>query len=71
MPRVTLFDARHSYVGWDEARELSEATGLKPQELAITRPERLALHSVLIRVTSQLYVPDGPNYADLGISLRL
>jgi len=70
MPRVTLFDARHSYVGWDEARELSEATGLKPQELAITRPERLALHSVLIRVTSQLYVPDGPNYADLGISLR-
>ncbi len=70
MPRVTLFDPRHSFVGWDEAKELSDATGLKPEELAIIRPERLALHSVLIRVTSQLYVPDGPNYADLGISLR-
>lgn len=70
MPQVTLFDPKYSYVGWEKARELSEATGLKPEELAITRPERLALHSVLIRVTSQLYVPDGPNYADLGNSLR-
>ncbi|MEM9433762.1 MAG: hypothetical protein AAGA12_07555 [Pseudomonadota bacterium] len=70
MPRVTLFDPRYSFVAWDKVSELSEATGLKPAELAITRPERLALHSVLIRVTSQLFVPDGPNYADLGISLR-
>lgn len=70
MSRVTLYDPKNSFVGWEEAKELSEATGLKPQELALTRPERLALHSVLIRVTSQLHVPDGPNYADLGISLR-
>ncbi|MEP2029239.1 MAG: hypothetical protein ABJI96_11105 [Paracoccaceae bacterium] len=70
MPRVTLFDPANSFVSWKEAKELSDAIGLKPQELAVTRPERLALHSVLIRVTSQLYVPDGPNYADLGISLR-
>ena len=70
MPRVTLFDPRHSFVTWDEAQELSEAIGLNPLDLAVTRPERLALHSVLIRVTSQLYVPDGPNYADLGINLR-
>ena len=70
MPRVTLFDPRHSFVGWGEAEELSEVTGLKPEELAIIRPERLAFHSVLIRVTSQLYVPDGSNYAALGISLR-
>lgn len=70
MPRVTLFDPRHSFVTWHEAKELSDAVGLPPKDLAITRPERLAFHSVLIRVTSQLYVPDGPNYADLGISLR-
>ena len=70
MPQVTLFDPRHSFVSWEEAQALSDGTGLKAQELAVTRPERLALHSVLIRVTSQLYVPDGPNYADLGISLR-
>ncbi len=70
MGRVTLFDPANSFVGWEQAKELADATGLKPQDLAITRPERLALHSVLIRVTSQLNVPDGPNYADLGISLR-
>lgn len=70
MARVTLFDPAHSFVAWRKAKDLSDAIGLKPQELAVTRPERLALHSVLIRVTSQLYVPDGPNYADLGISLR-
>ena len=70
MPRVTLFDPRYSFVGWEEADALSHIIGLQPTELAVTRPERLALHSVLIRVTSQLYVPDGPNYADFGIALR-
>ncbi len=70
MPRVTLFDPRHSFVPWEEAKELSDATGMKPEHLAVFRAERLALHSVLIRVTSQLFVPDGPNYADLGINLR-
>lgn len=70
MPKVTLFDPAHSFVTWDEARALSDGIGLTPQELAVTRPERLALHSVLIRVTSQLTVPDGPNYADLGLNLR-
>ncbi len=70
MPQVTLYDPRHSFVTWEEAKNLSDVTGLKPQELAVTKPERLALHSVLIRVTSSLWVPDGPNYADLGINLR-
>ena len=70
MSQVTLFDPRHSSVTWETANELAHITGIKAETLAVTRPERLALHSVLIRVTSQLYVPDGPNYADLGISLR-
>ena len=34
------------------------------------RPERLAVHETLIRVTADIAVPDGPNYEDLGISFR-
>lgn len=68
--RVTLYDPAYSFVTWEDARARSDAVGLPPKDLAVTRPERLALHSVLIRVTSQLYVPDGPNYADLGLNLR-
>lgn len=65
VPQASLFDASNSFVSWSQAKELSVITGLKPTELAVTRPERMALHPVLIRVTTQLYVPDGPNYADI------
>jgi len=70
MPRASLFDPANALVTWEEARETSEMTGLKPTELATFRAERHALHQVLIRVTVETHVPDGPNYADLGISLR-
>ena len=70
MPRVTLFDPANGSVTWAEAKSLSDTISLKPQDLAVFRPDRLALHHVLIRVTAQLHVPDGPNYADFGLSLR-
>lgn len=70
MPRATLFDPANGLVDWDTARALSDVTGIKPLELATFRPERLALHHVVIRVTSETHVPDGPAYADLGIALR-
>jgi len=70
MPMVTLYDPAHSLMPWDMAKNLSDMTGLKPQELATFRPERLAMHHVLIRVTTETHVPDGPDYAALGISLR-
>ena len=70
MSRVTLYDSKNSTVSWDEARSLSDVTGVKPQAMATFRPERLAMHNVLIRVSGELHVPDGPNYADLGINLR-
>lgn len=70
MPRVTLFDPRFSFLDWKTAKDLSDITGMKPKDLAVIRPERLALHSVLIRVTTQTYVEDGPDYADLGLNLR-
>ena len=70
MPRATLFDPANSLVTWDEAQNLADLTGLKEVELATFKPERHALHHVLIRVTAETHVPDGPQYADLGINLR-
>ena len=70
MPRASLYDPANATVSWVEAEEASELTGLKPIELATFRPARHALHHVLIRVTVETHVPDGPNYADLGINLR-
>ena len=70
MSRVTIYDPANGLVPWEMARDLAETTGLKPQELATFRPERLLLHHVMIRVTAETHVPDGPSYADLGINLR-
>ena len=70
MPRATLFDPANALVTWEEARDLSEITGLRTKALATFRPARHALHHVLIRVTAETHVPDGPAYADLGINLR-
>ena len=70
MSRVTIYHPANGLVPWEKARDLAEATGLKPQELATFRPERLLLHHVMIRVTAETHVPDGPSYADLGINLR-
>ena len=45
-------------------------TGLAPVELVVFRPERLALHELLIRVTADFVVPDGSRIEDLGINFR-
>ena len=67
---VTLFRPENSIVDYRNAKELSDFCGLKPAELISFRIERLIIHDLLIRVTADLSVPDGPNYEDLGISLR-
>ena len=67
---VTLFRAESSTVDYRTARELADFCGLKPTALIAFRIERLLIHDLLVRVTSDLSVPDGPNYEDLGISLR-
>ena len=70
MPQVTLFRPENAFITYAEARELGEFCGLSPPDVVYFRPERLIVHELLIRVTADLYVPDGPNYEDLGISLR-
>lgn len=67
---VTLFRPENSTIDYRSAKELADFSGLKPVELIAFRIERLIVHDLLVRVTSDLSVPDGPNYEDLGISLR-
>lgn len=70
MPLVTLYRPENAYTGYAEAREAAEFCGLRPQDMAALRPARLVVHEVLVRVTADIWVPDGPNYEDLGLSLR-
>ena len=70
MPLATLFRPENSSVGYAEARELADICGLKPQDMVAFNARRLVVHELLIRVTADLHVPDGPNYEDLGIQLR-
>ena len=68
--RITLFNNANSSVSYSEAKEAAIFCGLNIQDMCELTVERLVIHELLIRVTSDLSVPDGPNYEDLGISLR-
>jgi hypothetical protein len=54
----------------DDIEEISAQTGLKPQDLVVFRPERLALHELIVRVTVDILVPEGEDEAELGNSFR-
>jgi len=68
--RITLFNNANSSVSYSEAKEAAIFCGLNIKDMCELTVERLVIHELLIRVTSDLSVPDGPNYEDLGISLR-
>ena len=67
---ITLFRKENSKMSYKEAALAAELCGLKPQELHSLSVRRLVIHELLIRVTADLTVPDGPKYEDLGIALR-
>jgi hypothetical protein len=66
----TIFRPEHVFTSIATASELQGVTGLAPNELVAFRPERLALHELLIRVTADFAVPDGSRIEDLGINFR-
>lgn len=70
MPAITLFRPENSETGYHDAKQAADFCGLKPEEMIAFKAERLAMHDILIRVTTELFVPDGPNYEELGINLR-
>lgn len=70
MPVVTLYRPENSETTYREVKQAADFCGLKPEDMIVFKVERLAMHDILIRVTTELFVPDGPNYEELGINLR-
>jgi len=66
----TIFRPDNVLTPVDRADELHDLTGLDIVDLVAFRPQRLALHELLIRVTADLSVPDGTRIEDLGINFR-
>jgi hypothetical protein len=67
---ATIFSPQNAFTSLTEAEELRDVTGLELRELVCFRPQRLALHELLVRVTADFSVPDGSNVEDLGINFR-
>ena len=66
LPLITLFRPENSDVGYQQAKEAADFAGLAVEQLCALKVERLVAHEVLIRVTADLSVPDGPSYEFLG-----
>jgi hypothetical protein len=70
LPLATVFRPENVSTSVAKAYELRGYCGLPAHELVAFRPERLIVHELLVRVTSGLAVPDGPDYEDLGRNFR-
>jgi hypothetical protein len=70
LPLATVFAAGNSSSSLRDLEEAHAFCGLPIEKLVAFRPERLALHEVLIRVMADLSVPDGEKYEDLGLNFR-
>ena len=66
----TIFRPENVFTGIAAVTEMQGITGFSPSELVAFRPQRLALHELLIRVTADFAVPDGSRIGDLGINFR-
>jgi hypothetical protein len=70
LPLATVFSPANVSSSIRELKEINTFCGLALERLSTFKPERLALHEVLIRVMADLSVPDGEKYEDLGINFR-
>jgi hypothetical protein len=70
LPLSTMFRSENVSTGIAKAQELSDYCGLPAHELVAFRADRLIVHELLIAVTTNLSVPDGTNYEDLGANFR-
>ena len=70
LPLATTFSQANVSSSIAQLREISGFCGLTLERLSTFKPERLALHEVLIRVMADLSVPDGEKYEDLGVNFR-
>jgi hypothetical protein len=67
---ATIFRPENVFTSIATVSEMQGLTGFSPSELVAFRPQRLALHELLIRVTADFAVPDGSRIGDLGINFR-
>jgi hypothetical protein len=70
LPLSTMFRPENVRTTVAQAEELHDLTGIEFFDLVAFRPERLALHEMLVRVTADLSVPSGSRVEDLGINFR-
>ena len=70
LPLSTLFRPENALTKLADLHELSDFSGISLQDLVMFKPERLAVHELLIRVTADLFVSDGTKYEDLGTNFR-
>jgi hypothetical protein len=67
---ATIFRTENVSTSMASARELRGLTGFGLGELMVFRPQRLALHELLVRITADFAVPDGTRIEDLGLNFR-
>jgi hypothetical protein len=67
---ATIFRSENVFTSMATAAELKGLTGFGLSELVVFRPQRLALHELLVRVTADFAVPDGTRIEDLGLNFR-
>lgn len=70
LPLVTIYRPEHVETSLADALGMSDLCGLPARQLVMFRPRRLVVHELLIRVMSDLSVPVGAVYADLGVNFR-
>src|SRR6202162_1049790 len=66
----TIFRPENVFTSIAAVTDMQGLTEFSPGELVAFRPQRLALHELLIRVTADFAVPDGSRIGDLGINFR-
>ncbi len=66
----TIFRPECVLTGSGEIDELAALTGLPHEELTVFRPQRLALHEIIIRVTADIAVAEGEEEEDFGRNFR-
>lgn len=70
LPFSSILRPENVFQTFAEIEELSQFTGISKEDIAAIRPERLAVHELLIRVMANYSVSDGNQYSDLGVNFR-
>ena len=66
----TIFRPECVFTAADEIDELAALTGLPHEELTVFRPQRLALHEIIIRATADIAVAEGEEEEEFGRNFR-